>query len=235
MDTCHRSLFDVENHRPQDLVPAVEVGKWRYPIGAYFIPVLYIAIAYSLAWAFGFGDIINMTTIDEWSQELGLGSFAPNITIIVVIVLLATIGFLKAGATVLGEEIGWRGFFIWELRKVLPFGAAAIVSGVIWSLWHWPLVLYYGGGDFAFQMAIFTLTLVSMSVIMTYFTFKSGSLWPAVIFHAAHNIYIQEIFMPITIENEHTSLWLDEFGIMVPIVVTLFALYFWRAAKAEGL
>jgi len=210
-------------------------GKWRYQYGAYLTPVFYITIAYTLAWALGFGDILNTATIEKWARELGLGGASPNITMFVMIALLATVGFIKSGATVLGEEIGWRCFFIWELRKVLPFGGVAIVSGLIWSFWHWPLVVYYGGGDPIFQMANFTLMIVSMSVIMTYFTFKSGSVWPAVIFHTAHNIYIQKIFTPITIKTDQTSFWIDEYGLMIPIIVTLFALYFWRAAKAEGL
>lgn len=210
-------------------------GKSRYQLSAYLIPALYIATSYGLAWRLGFGDIINTSTIEKWSRELGLSSDAAEVVMIVMILLLATIAFFKAGATVLGEEIGWRGFFIWELRKVLPFGKVAIISGLIWSLWHWPIVLYYGGGNFAFQMANFTLTLVSMSVIMTYFTFKSGSVWPAVIFHSSHNIYIQKIFTPITIKTDQSNFWIDEFGLMVPIIVTLFALYFWRAAKKEDL
>ncbi len=210
-------------------------GKSRYPLGAYLTPVLYIAIAYGLAWMLGFGEVINTSTVEKWSRELGLDSSATVYVTAVMIALLGTIGFFKAAATVLGEEIGWRGFFIWELRKVLPFGTAAIVCGLIWSLWHWPIVLYYGGGNFLFQMTTFTVTLVSMSVIMTYFTFKSGSVWPAVIFHSSHNIYIQKIFTPITIKTENTNFWLDEFGILIPVAVTLFALYFWRTAKAEGM
>ncbi len=210
-------------------------GKTRYPLSAYLTPILYVSIAYGFGWALGFGDIVNGETVLNWARELGLEGKATIIILIVMIFLLGTIGFLTAAVTIFGEEIGWRGFLILELRKVLPFGAATIICGLVWSLWHWPIVLYYGGGEFIIQMTTFTITLVNMSVIMAYFTFKSQSIWPAVIFHAAHNTYIQSVVNPITTRNEQTSLWLDEFGIMLPIITTLFALYFWLAAKKEGL
>lgn len=128
-----------------------------------------------------------------------------------------------------------RGFFIWELRKVLPFGGVSLVSGLIWAVWHFPIIIAYGGGVPAIQLGCFSLMIVSMSVIMTYFTFRSESLWPAVFFHAAHNIFIQKIFTPLTEQNETTAFWIDEYGLMIPIIVTFVAPFYWRKAKAEGM
>ena len=36
-------------------------------------------------------------------------------------------------------------------------------------------------------------------------------------------------------ETEQTAFWTDEYGVMVPLVVTVLALIYWRRAKAEGL
>jgi membrane protease YdiL (CAAX protease family) len=210
-------------------------GEWRYNIQAYFVPVVYVSLAYILIWTLGFGSAFNLETIAEWSDELGLSQSKTVLTMIVMIGLLATIQFIKSLGSIVGEELGWRGFLVWELRKIMPFGAICVVSGLIWSIWHYPVIIVYGGGDPLFQLACFTLMITSMSVILTYFTFMSGSLWPAVMFHAAHNIYVQKIFMPLTIEVEGTKMWTDEYGLMIPIVVTLFALYYWRKAKVEGL
>ena len=77
--------------------------------------------------------------------------------------------------------------------------------------------------------------ITSMSVIMTYYTFRSKSVWPAIMFHGAHNIYVQKIFTPLTTRNEYTRFWIDEYGLIVPLVVTAMAIYFWRRAKAEGM
>ncbi len=207
----------------------------KYLIRSYLTPVAYIAIAYTAIWLLGYGSIINEETIGKWAGKLGLD---PNNTILVallMIFLLATVGVVKNMGSVLGEEIGWRGFFIYELRKVVSFRVVAIASGLIWALWHWPLIVYYGGGDTGLQLTAFTIMIIAMSVILAYFTFKSNSLWPAGVFHSVHNIYIQKIATPITIYNENTSFWIDEYGFMLPIVTSLFAIYYWRKAKKEGL
>ncbi|WP_367889551.1 hypothetical protein [Sphingorhabdus sp. EL138] len=77
--------------------------------------------------------------------------------------------------------------------------------------------------------------IVSMSIIMTYYTFKSNSVWPAVIFHGAHNVYVQKIFTPISTKTEDTWFWIDEYGILVPATVAVLAIFYWRRAKREGL
>jgi membrane protease YdiL (CAAX protease family) len=209
-------------------------GNWRSSIQAYLIPAAYVALAYCLIWTFGLATPFNPETMSEWSEELGLPSNVPALSMFVMIGLLASVQFVKSLGSIAGEEIGWRGFLVWELRKVMPFGAVSILSGLIWAAWHYPIVIKYGGGELLFQVACFTLMITSMSVIMTYFTFKSGSVWPAVIFHAAHNIFIQKIFTPITLDAEGAQMWIDEYGLMIPLVVTGFALFYWRKAKAEG-
>lgn len=210
------------------------IGNWRDNIGSYLVPVAYVTIAYVIAWSLGFGGAFDAETISEWSRELGLAG-SPIFAAVLMVVLLASVQFAKSLGTIAGEEIGWRGFFIWELRKVMPFTGVALTSGIIWSVWHYPIVLKYGFGDPLFQIFCFTLMITSMSVIMAYFTFRSKSLWPAVMFHGAHNIYVQKIFTPLTTRNEDTQFWIDEYGLLIPLTVTLMAIYFWRRAKAEGL
>ena len=208
--------------------------SWRANAQAYLIPVAYISVAYGLIWAFGLGLPFNPATLSEWSDELGFAPTVPAVSAVVMIALLASVQLVKSLGSIAGEEIGWRGFLVWELRKVMPFGAVSIVTGLIWAAWHYPIVIKYGGGDPLFQVACFTLMITGMSVIMTYFTFKSASLWPAAIFHAAHNIFIQKIFTPLTVDTGDTQMWIDEYGLMIPLVVTGFAIFYWRKAKAEG-
>ena len=210
-------------------------GKWRYNRRAFMVPVLYVSAAYALIWILGFGGVPNEDTLAGWAKDAGLEGVSNSTLIVIMVLLLGTVGCSRAMSTIVGEEIGWRGFLIWELRKIPPFGGVAIVSGLIWAFWHWPIVIYYGGGDPVIRMAAFTVMITAMSVIMTYFTFKSKSMWPAILFHAAHNVYIDKIFDPLTIKGENTVLWAGEDGLMIPIVASLLALYFWRKAKAEGM
>ncbi len=204
---------------------------------AYITPVLYISIAYVLIWAFGFGELINTDRTLRWATELGMDPSNQPLVIVVMVFLLLTVGVIKNLGSTLGEEIGWRGFLIYELRKVMSFKALALVSGIIWAIWHFPLInLMYGSGEYLLvHMGAFTIMILGISVILAYFTFKSNSLWPAAVYHSIHNIYIQKICTPLTISNDTTTFWIDEYGFMIPIVTTIFAIYFWRKASKENL
>lgn len=212
-------------------------GDWRYIRWSYFVPALYGVITYMLIWIFGFGGLANEEGITEWGKDLGffgIGTLNPTAITIIAIILLGTVEVIRASATTLGEEIGWRGFFIYELRKVLSFTGVSIFSGIIWAAWHWPLLVYYSNNVLLEFITFFTV-IISMSFIMTYYTFKSKSLWPAVIFHAVSNVYIQKIMPPLTIKVEGTEYWLGENGIMFAIVTFVFGLFFWRKAVKENL
>ena len=204
---------------------------------SYITPILYVSIAYALIWLFGFGEVINTERITQWSNELGIAESNQILVIIVMIFLLLTVGVIKNLGSTLGEEIGWRGFLIFELRKVMSFKSLAIVSGVIWAVWHFPVInLIYGRGEnLLLHMGAFSIMIIGISVILAYYTFKSNSLWPAALYHSVHNIYIQKICTPLTISNDKTTFWIDEYGFMIPIVTTIFAVYFWKKAEKENL
>ena len=210
-------------------------GNWKYIRLSYFIPALYGLITYILIWIFGFGSFADKELITDWAKELGLigiGTLDPTSIIIIAVILLGTVGVIRAAATTLGEEIGWRGFFIFELKKVLSFSGVSIFSGIIWASWHWPLIVYYGE-NIILELVTFYVVIISMSFMMTYYTFKSKSLWPAVIFHAVSNVYIQKILPELTIKNEGMEHWHGENGIMFAIVTCVFGIYFWRKAIKE--
>ena len=210
-------------------------ADWKYIQLSYFIPAFYGIITYLLIWIFGFGDLADDELITNWAKEIGLigiGTLNPTSITFIAVSLLGTVGVVRAMATTLGEEIGWRGFFIYELRKVLSFTGVSVFSGLIWAAWHWPLLVYYSSNPLLEFITFFTV-IVSMSFMMTYFTFKSKSLWPAVIFHAVSNVYIQKILPELTIKNEGTEHWLGENGIMFAIVTSIFGIYYWRKAVNE--
>ena len=210
-------------------------GDWKYIRLSYFIPALAGIITYILIWIFGFGNLANADVITEWAKELqlmGIGTLDTIPIVVIAILLLGTVEVIRSAATTLGEEIGWRGFFINELRKVLSFTSVSVFSGIIWAAWHWPLFVYYSNNALLEFLAFLT-TCIFMSFTMTYYTFKSKSLWPAVIFHAVSNVYIQKIMPPLTTKIEGTEHWLGENGIMFTIVTCLFGIYFWRKAIKE--
>mgnify|MGYP000993543076 CR=1 FL=1 len=87
--------------------------NWKYIRWSYFIPAFYVIITYILIWLLALGGFPNEETVIEWAKELGLigiGTLKPLVAALIAIVLLASVGVVRAMATTLGEEIGWRGF-----------------------------------------------------------------------------------------------------------------------------
>jgi len=65
-----------------------------------------------------------------------------------------------------------------------------------------------------------------VSFVFTWFRLKSNSLWTGVMLHASHNLFIQAVFNPITIEYKNTKYFTGEFGIALPLISFILAIYF---------
>jgi membrane protease YdiL (CAAX protease family) len=205
-------------------------GKSRYLVGSYLIPLLYATIAYVIVWSSGLGGFYNAETVNNWTAAFGLGVLPPSLTIVMVFIFRATTGMIRSMSTALGEEIGWRGFLVPELYKRYSFTTTSLISGIIWSVWHYPILLFadYNSGTPAwYGLSCFTVMVVSSSFIYTWMRLKSGSVWTGVLLHASHNLFIQAFFTPLTADTGNTAYVIDEFGFMVPLLSVLFAIYFW--------
>jgi membrane protease YdiL (CAAX protease family) len=216
-------------------------GEWRWNWYALTLPIAYGLAMYLPVWLFGLGGtgFPNQETLSDWTSQITGSTDVNMAAVILFVILTGTVGVIGSASRALGEEIGWRGFMIWEMRKVMPFWAIGLLSGFIWGIWHWPGILMTdynaGEGNLVLQMLLFTVGITADGVTYAYFTFRSKSLWPAVILHASHNLFIQSIYTPLTINGEGTHYYIDEFGIMLPIVSISLAIYFYRRAKAEGI
>ncbi len=104
-------------------------------------------------------------------------------------VLLAPM--LNAPAT-FGEEFGWRAYL---LPHLLPLGwrKACLWIGLIWGVWHWPVIFMgyeYGFSYPGYPMVgplLFILVTFGLGTLLGWLTLRSGSLWPGVIGHGAVN------------------------------------------------
>jgi membrane protease YdiL (CAAX protease family) len=154
----------------------------------------------------------------------------PWISFVLGIVLIGAYGLVRSVSSALGEEIGWRGFLVPELSKTTSFTATSLISGAVWSLWHYPILIYgdYNAGTPTwYGLACFTVMVIAISFVFAWMRLKSGSLWTGAILHGSHNLYIQGIFTPLTRNTGKTAWFIDEFGCVLPLVAMAFAIYFW--------
>jgi uncharacterized protein len=212
-------------------------GSWKYQYQSFLIPLAYVAIAYAGIWGLGLGGWYSSSFVEELRADYMLESWSDESIIALRFVLTATVSFVLLLPGILGEEVGWRGLLVPALSKNLGFAQVALLSGLLWSIWHWPLMLlgFYGNSEapLTFQISTFTVCLVSMSFVMTYIRYTTDSLWPAVIFHMSHNVFLQKFFSPMTEEDAATVWYADEFGLALPLVAACFALVYWRKGVRE--
>lgn len=90
----------------------------------------------------------------------------------------------------LGEELAWRGFLLPRLLKAFTTRKAIILNGIIWGLWHAPIVaMGYNYGSEHPLMGVLAMLMfcVVIGTISSYLFIKTKSIWPSVILHAAIN------------------------------------------------
>jgi uncharacterized protein len=98
-----------------------------------------------------------------------------------------------------GEEYGWRGYL---LPRLLPLGEirASVLLGVIWGLWHLPLLLAglnYPGVNVWLAIIVFTFVTVGLSFTYTWFYLaSSGSVLIAAVYHASFNNFSDTFWAP---------------------------------------
>ena len=205
-------------------------GETKDQVRSYLIPLFYAFIAYIIIWSLGFGDFYNEDTVSGITQSFGLGEIGDGLSIVLYFLLVGVFGTISSMSSAFGEEIGWRGFLVPELYKSQGFTKTSLLTGFIWGIWHLPILLfadYNSGTSNWFAMTCFMVLVICISFIYTWFRMKSGSLWTAVILHGSHNLFIQSIFTPLTKDNGNTAYYIDEFGIILPIVAFGFAIYYW--------
>jgi membrane protease YdiL (CAAX protease family) len=192
-------------------------------------------ISFALVWIFGFGGFYDTAFIEEARAGIA-GMFGPNIAspyaiMIVLVVLGGTLGlFVAIGG--IGEELGWRGFLVPELYKHYSFTTTALVSGVIWSVYHWPLLHLLAAPHLEVSpwplMASVTVAGIGLSTILAWFRLRSGSVWTAVIFHMALNVHTQGFFQNLTTKTSWLTDYISgEYGVMLAFVVSPIAVWFW--------
>jgi uncharacterized protein len=207
--------------------------KWprtRYAVMSWFIPLFYAAIAYVIVWWSGFGAFPNHDFMQRLVDRMGL-RISPAASTLVYVVLAGTFGMARSLATALGEEIGWRGFLVPELFKNVGFTGTALISGIVWSCWHYPILIwgdYNAGTPTWYGLMCFTVMVVAIAFVFAWLRLKSGSLWTGALLHASHNLFVQAVFTPLTRDTGKTAWFIDEFGAVLPVVAVGFAIYFWR-------
>ena len=130
-------------------------------------------------------DALTPEQMDQVMQQLADMPAHPLWLILVLSLIAGTTVNAVAG---FGEELGWRGLLVKEL-SFMGFWKSSAVIGLIWGLWHAPLVLLGLNYPQHPQLGVLIMTgwTIIMAPVFSYIRLKSKSVVASAIFHGTIN------------------------------------------------
>ena len=165
----------------KDLLLGLELkGKLRYYLYAIGFGILLnlIGAALCAAWFYGRYDLAEQLSSENARTALKALPFSICASVYLVFICF-------------GEEYGWRAYLTPKLEKLMPDRAALIVQGIIWGMWHKPVLdmgLNFGRETPLFpwlNYALMCISCIFIGTFLTRLTKKTGSIYPAALCHSA--------------------------------------------------
>lgn len=210
-------------------------GKFVFYILALLLPWLYTELGYALTAAI----------IPEAFDKSYFKTVTENVRNAYMYPLMAVVSGVFFSIGGLGEELGWRGYMMPKLIKMLGMRKAVVAGGIIWGIWHWPLT--YAGHNFGTGykgypyagFAAMCVFAVFTGILLTVLTVRTGSVWPAAFMHAVNNgspsviqFFISSEKKPELLQNPAVSS-LIHFIPMIIISVTVLEIHLKAEKKAQ--
>lgn len=155
------------------------VFKWKVGIG-WYAAVIFLGLSVSGLSLLSIYVFTDLTT-----------SLDPPYSIFFLLIILF---FFSP----LWEEIGWRGFLLPRLQQRYSPLKASLIIGLIWGVWHLPIILAlnsYGDKTIVFFIFLF-LGCFPISILQTWiYNSTRGSILLCIIFHDAINVGASYFYM----------------------------------------
>lgn len=122
------------------------------------------------------------------------------------------------------EEIGWMGFAFPKMREKQSALGAAVCLGLLWSMWHWPVINFLGAATphlqywFRFFLG-FGLAMVAMRVLIAWIYSNTSSVLLAQLMHISSTGALVVFSPPVSPMRE--ALWYALYGSLLWLIVAL--------------
>ena len=201
----------LHQHQPTGIGWKVQ-GKRRYWLAAWFGPAVFTVLAAVLYFAVfpsrldlsgswlvtAYGGEMDAATL---RSQLGVSSASYILeTGLVAITLAPAINMFFA----LGEEAGWRGYMMPHLKEQIGLLNGRLLGGVIWGVWHWPLMLLVGyeyGTNYlgapVLGLFVWCVVCFALNTLLDWLYEKTGCIWVPSIAHGAFNA-VAALFVVLT-------------------------------------
>lgn len=185
--------------------------------------VLFLLSQALLNWIFGLGSFTGIC------EEIA-GIPIPRVVYplgLVVFFLLSIIGTPLGGLAMLfGEEYAWRGFLQSHLMT-MGRRRGALLVGVIWGLWHFPIILsgIHTYPPTALGLGLGVVFFALWGIVQSYAVLKTNSIWVAAFMHGVVNsVYSFSLIYLVRPYDKVYSFGLGLYGLALLVVVVIFVL-----------
>ena len=174
----------------------------RFYLLAWFAPAVLTLLGIALFFAINpqLFDPSMMSFLESTAAATGvpieeITAEMPDVRIVLLAVVFASLTYAPFINMIpaFGEELGWRGMLFPTLSERMSPRVAALVTGIIWGLWHAPAIamghnygMVYAGFPIVGILTM-TLTCTAMSCWLCLLRQRSGSVWPCALAHGAFN------------------------------------------------
>lgn len=160
----------------------------------YFGPIVLLVLSGALYFLIFPGSFDpELTTLKGVVASSGKQGLDVSTLLIVQTLIFVVIGPIVNIIPTMGEELGWRGYLLPKLRVFLSDRTALIITGVIWGIWHLPVIVMghnYGTGYWGYPwLGILAMIVfcVVLGIIEGYISIKMESVIPAAMIHSTVN------------------------------------------------
>ena len=164
---------------------------WLLPVVMVLLCILVNGLMPGVSLQYNAEQVINQYQVPEEQQELVREQMMRLSAWLMVISTLFSGLLMGASINALfafGEEYGWRNYLVNALRE-RKFWPAALFIGVVWGIWHFPLILM--GHNYPNEPYWGVLMMVGFcvlaGVIELYFVLKTKSMIVAAVMHGTIN------------------------------------------------
>ncbi|SRR5579875_2158295 len=136
------------------------------------------------------------------------------------------------------EEIGWTGYAYPKMREQRSPLAAAVLLGVLWGLWHMPVVDFLGaawphGAYWSPFFLAFIALVTAMRVLISWVASNTQSVLLAQLMHASSTGFLATL-SPSPLSPAHEALWYAVYAGALWLVVVLVAVTFGKTLMGRS-
>jgi uncharacterized protein len=216
------------------------IGKGRYWVWAYLGPLGLAALTFLIA--FPFRKAALAADLSEQSMVYAtffkLPWFFPNASPINLLAqrffAVAVLGILSGFVFAFGEELGWRGYLLPRLVES-GWPCPIVLSGLVWGLWHSPLIVLtgYAHGAVTLSLIMFTVLTILFGIFIAWLRFSSGSVFVATMAHASFNAFVQTFF-GLSFAADKNWFWVGDYGIFTLLPYLCLAAWLYRSGRVHA-